>query len=772
MFESIPQEMREYRQWVVWKLEAREGTKDTKVPYSPNSNRKADVNTPKTWGTWDEAITAFNTGNFTGIGFVLTSSDPYGFIDLDNTYDDQVALDRQIKIFREFNSYSEISPSGGGLHIIVKGKVPHGRRRASIEVYSDQRYMTMTGNVYNPVKIEQRQDLLTLLWEQMGGPPTVYTYGEDQEQKLTDEQVLEIAFNASNGDKAKALFDGNWQSMYPSQSEADFALVDILAYYTQNKQQIARLFRQSVLGSREKAKRNNYIAYMVNKSFDRQLPPVDIDGIRIQIDNLVKGNARGEPGGTPLAPVSQAPLTVVANQEASNAYANTGLFPPGLVGEVAQFILDAAPRPVPEIALAGSIALLSGITGRAYNVSKTGLNQYILVISETGTGKEAVANGIGKLMAAIKSQVPASAEFIGPGELVSPAGLIKWMQKYPAILTMIGEFGLKLKEMSSPMANTNMQGLKRILLDLFNKSGHGQVYNPMAYSDPNKNTSVINSPSLTIFGECTPKTLYENLDEAMIAEGLLPRFMLVEYLGERVPSSKTFQTVQPNFQLVDKLAQLTAQCLSNSHNGVVQEIAMDRDAEALFDAFDKWCDAQINGSRDEVTRQLWNRAHIKSLKLAALFAVGMNYVNPKIIYAEALRATTDVADQIKKLAGKFDAGEVGVVSNDEVKQAKDVNRVICDYLYKPYSPTMEKYGVTEQMHRDKVIPYVYIQRRLVSAASFRKDKVGATIAIKRAIQVFLDAGELAEISKNQSNKSWGKDAKAYAILDPKAFPPG
>jgi len=70
----------------------------------------------------------------------------YSFIDLDESLD-QATLNRQIKIHSEFDSYSEVSPGGKGLHIIVKGSVPSGRRRSSIEIYSSQRYATMTGQV-------------------------------------------------------------------------------------------------------------------------------------------------------------------------------------------------------------------------------------------------------------------------------------------------------------------------------------------------------------------------------------------------------------------------------------------------------------------------------------------------------------------------------------------------------------------------------------------------------------------------------------------------
>ena len=93
--------------------------------------------------------------------------------------------------------------------------------------------------------------------------------------------------------------------------------------------------------------------------------------------------------------------------------------PPGLVGDIADYILNAAPRPVPHIALAGAIGLMAGVCGRAFNVSGTGLNLYVLLIAETGTGKEGIASGISSLIAAIPNGRIGNFDFLGPAEVAS-----------------------------------------------------------------------------------------------------------------------------------------------------------------------------------------------------------------------------------------------------------------------------------------------------------------------------------------------------------------
>jgi hypothetical protein len=801
VFDKIPQELREYRQWVVWRLEDRGGPKPTKVPYSPVNGLKAAVDNPATWGTFEQAVAASPNPSFTvfspdmpvtqtgfnGIGFVLTRNDPFGFIDLDEAPDDNEAYERQIKIFREFNSYSELSPSGKGLHIIIKGELPHGRRRASIEVYSSERYMTMTGAIYYDAPIADRHDLFNMLFEQMGGPPKTYAYGEDQAEVLTDEQLIEQANGAVNGEKFARLFSGDWQTMYASQSEADFALVDIIAFYSQNRNQIARIFRRSMLGQRDKAQRDQYIAYMVEKSFDRQLPPVDIEGMRIAFQKLLADKSQPVlpyvlPGTVPddrrQTPGTDAAAFLLnppgdgepsANNPASPYSQETSMdFPPGLVGDVAQFLYDSAPRPVAEIALAGAYGLIAGITGRAYNVSGTGLNQYVLVLAMTGAGKEAAASGISRLMTAVKASVPTAGDFIGPGELASAPGLLKWLSKHPAVFSIVGEFGLKLKEMSSVTANAHTQGLKRVLLDLYNKSGAGSILNPIAYSDREKNTDPLYSPAFTLLGESTPERFYEVLDEGMISDGLLPRFMVIEYLGKRVMFNEGHEQVRPPFALVERMASLAAHCLGLSHNGNVHSVPIHPKAKELFDRFNNYCDGEINQAGNEVVRQLWNRAHIKSLKLAALYAVGTDYINPLIIEPMAQRATDEIVRQTNRLIRKYHAGEFGELAGSEQNQIKEIAKVIAQYMSGTIDP-FRAYGVVEAMFIDGVIAESTIQRKLVSLAAFRNDRIGATNAIKRAIKLLLEEDAIREIPKAQMQMKYGCGPRAYIVANPKRF---
>src|SRR5580692_3363431 len=102
MFHNIPLELRLLPQWICWKFEDIGAKKPTKVPYNPLTGKHADVNDKDTWITFEQAF--INVDKYSGLGFIFSDLDPYFFIDLDDTDGNQLDLDRQIKIYREFNS--------------------------------------------------------------------------------------------------------------------------------------------------------------------------------------------------------------------------------------------------------------------------------------------------------------------------------------------------------------------------------------------------------------------------------------------------------------------------------------------------------------------------------------------------------------------------------------------------------------------------------------------------------------------------------------------
>jgi len=154
---SLPPELFPLPQWVMWQKEFRNG-KQTKVPYNPNAcDIRASVKDPQTWATFytcKEKLES-NQGKFDGIGFVFTATDPFCGIDLDKCRNPETGEIEEWanEIIKEVGSYTEISPSGTGVHILIKGELPPGRRRKDkVEMYDRGRYFCMTGDRYSNKK--------------------------------------------------------------------------------------------------------------------------------------------------------------------------------------------------------------------------------------------------------------------------------------------------------------------------------------------------------------------------------------------------------------------------------------------------------------------------------------------------------------------------------------------------------------------------------------------------------------------------------------------
>ncbi len=262
---NIPATLIGRNQWVVWKKEVRPGeTKPTKIPYCPRpgEGRKASSTSVPTWGRYADAVTTLTVDGYDGIGYVLTLQDGLVFVDLDNCRNAETGEIEQWAwdIVLSLNSYTELSPSGTGLHIFARGVLPEGRRKSKqVEMYCDKRFATVTGLRVEgtPSTIEDRPaELLALHHRTFGvappptSPVTASQNGQAYPTSLSDEEIVERASRAANGAKFRTLWSGD-TSGYPSASEADQALCSLLVFWTQDPTQVERVMRQSGL-AREK----------------------------------------------------------------------------------------------------------------------------------------------------------------------------------------------------------------------------------------------------------------------------------------------------------------------------------------------------------------------------------------------------------------------------------------------------------------------------------------------------------------------------------------
>ena len=265
---ECPETLREREQWVCWREETRDG-KPTKVPVTPGTGGFASSTDPETWDAFETALEYTETEHADGVGFVFTDDDPIVGVDLDDCRDPETGDvdDAAQDIIKRLDSYTEVSPSGTGYHVLITGELPEGRnRRGSVELYDTARFFTVTGDHVDETlgRVARRQDALTAIHREYVQDTERDTASEsepgngtddqstatgtaDVDVDLEDEDLLEKARNASNGEKFERLWNGNTVG-YDSQSEADMALCCLLAFWTGgDRTQMDHLFRQSGL---------------------------------------------------------------------------------------------------------------------------------------------------------------------------------------------------------------------------------------------------------------------------------------------------------------------------------------------------------------------------------------------------------------------------------------------------------------------------------------------------------------------------------------------
>jgi hypothetical protein len=255
---SIPAELRELRQWVVWKFVPAE-PKPGKLPCNPVTGMPASSTNPASWATFAEAEAALRPNRgYAGVGFVFSEEDPYVGIDLDHMRDAATGkLTAQAQeIVTRIASYTEVSPSGSGVHILVRGSLDglQGRKKGDIEIYESGRFFTVTGDHLpdTPSEINDRQPELRQLHHEVFGDRGPRRPEPDKAASAvskTDEEVVSGLRASDRADEFEALWGGNWdREHFPSQSEADLALATMLVDpCCRDTAQIDRIFRKSRL---------------------------------------------------------------------------------------------------------------------------------------------------------------------------------------------------------------------------------------------------------------------------------------------------------------------------------------------------------------------------------------------------------------------------------------------------------------------------------------------------------------------------------------------
>lgn len=249
-YDNIPDELKKLKRWVNFKTRPtdKEG-KVTKIPVNPVTLKNANTVNSETWTTYDIAMQTLidNPGTIVGLGFVF--GDGYVGIDLDDCDEDL-----KYEFIKALNTYTEISLSGKGIHLIGKGELPGKKcRKGNVEMYASGRFFALTGDIIGENRtISNITETIKPLYDKYLAKSDKTldnaTMFDNPLKLLNDRQVLDKMFKSKNGMYVKDLYDGNWKGKFNSQSDADQALCNYLAFWCgKDIHQMDRIFRSSKL---------------------------------------------------------------------------------------------------------------------------------------------------------------------------------------------------------------------------------------------------------------------------------------------------------------------------------------------------------------------------------------------------------------------------------------------------------------------------------------------------------------------------------------------
>jgi hypothetical protein len=264
---NVPHELTQYRSWVLWKEAPpdKPGRKYRKIPLNPFDLNPANWTNPGVWGHHAHAVEVFaKNPDLRGLGFVFHEQDPYTFFDLDDVLENGKLLDWGQEFATMVHSYTEISPTGRGIKIIVRAKLGARRKgftftdskskQHDVECYDAGRFFAATGNRLpgTPETICDWQEQLDLLHpaslEEADMPCELDRSADPYAARvdsISDDELLERIKNSGQGEKFIRLMEDNKEG-YAGYFSASCALCEIFAWWTRaNHGRIDRLYRRS-----------------------------------------------------------------------------------------------------------------------------------------------------------------------------------------------------------------------------------------------------------------------------------------------------------------------------------------------------------------------------------------------------------------------------------------------------------------------------------------------------------------------------------------------
>lgn len=316
-------------------------------------------------------------------------------------------------------------------------------------------------------------------------------------------------------------------------------------------------------------------------------------------------------------------------------------YPPGVLGEITEWIVASADTPSPQLALAAAIPLFGAFIGRRFeSPTRARTNFYTIGVAPTGYGKNHAPEACSTL-----AYEAGLHKFLGPEDLKSDSAFRKMLEVKPTVCVLMDEFDGWIGKILDRKAAAHDRRMRDMLLTLFSRA-KGVYHGSEGATE--KAVPIVN-PNLCLSGTTTPGKLWSTFSSASAEDGLLPRFLIFGVPDGRPEIVRpTADPSQPPQALMARLRAIMDVRPKGNLNGIGP--GPNRPIRAEWGAgAEEWFMAYRDAKRDEATNAGGMQEIVASreaehvIKLALLYAVGCQPESPVITTASLEWAKTVVS---------------------------------------------------------------------------------------------------------------------------------
>ena len=708
--QAVPAELKARRQWVIWRAILAEGAV-TKPPFNPNNPAyMADVKDPSTWGTFEDAVRVYtnNPSLISGIGFVFTDGDEYFGMDIDDekkVKPEHLETRRRFvsQIMSEVDTYTELSPSGQGVHMIGKGKLPVAGKRSTamqVEIYCSGRYFTITGEIVNQkTEIKDQQEFLISVFGAMtpesGGDQGVYDTASNRRLDLSDEEVIRLAnnFNPTFAPRYNCQVScgpGEW-------SDTFMAIVGMIDRFTGSVEQVKRIIMNSPMvqhappsnaGETRIAKAERNLAYVLRRvregnngllhfsEHGRQIVEnmerAKADRARLAAEALQKANEA-------IAGMSKGSQSVLdAFPELTSEHKILSR-PPGIVGDFVLAAEKASFKPFTKFAIPATLSTLAGIVSRGFKISGgSGINVNFILAAPSNAGKTQTMKVWQRFMAeaaGLIGNTPSGPSL--PRIINSSTSSIQAMMPHfmslPSVVWYVEECYSQLSSMNEGKSPSDAH-LRDAFNQLYDSGSHGSMFSgPLSVANRKAEVEPINNLNVSTFWTTTTSKFDVFNEDAL--DGFLSRVVVIRHHAPGGEPMQYTEDLPPGLRdvLVQRLVQ--AKHLDEIYKlnpfdagKLITTVSTEQVADLHWQfvrTVDAISNAAIEGRLPPVYGAI-SRVPLTAQRIAALLAVIENPFTPAVTLEQYKWAFGYLLQNLVSLLTDVDHGDLGHGASDEV----------------------------------------------------------------------------------------------------------